>query len=91
MPRFHNINGVRVQFTVEEETARDVEEQRRTDKDAAIVARQPLTDWEKAIAATDIQMPRWFEDTVTDGSVILKPGLVKDNYDSKVALRGEKP
>ena len=45
MPRFHNINGVRVQFTAEEETARDVEEQRRTDKDAAIVARQPLTDW----------------------------------------------
>ena len=27
MPRFHNINGVRVQFTAEEETARDVEEQ----------------------------------------------------------------
>ena len=27
MPRFHNINGVKVQFTAEEETARDVEEQ----------------------------------------------------------------
>ena len=27
MPRFHNINGVRVQFTAEEETARDAEEQ----------------------------------------------------------------
>ena len=26
MPRYHNINGVRVQFTAEEETARDVEE-----------------------------------------------------------------
>jgi|TARA_R100001530_G_scaffold628_3_gene1043 hypothetical protein len=26
MPRFHNINGVRVQFTAEEETARDAEE-----------------------------------------------------------------
>jgi len=26
MPRFHNINGNRVQFTVEEETARDTEE-----------------------------------------------------------------
>ena len=23
MPRYHNINGVRVQFTAEEETARD--------------------------------------------------------------------
>ena len=27
MPRFHNINGNRVQFTAEEETARDIEEQ----------------------------------------------------------------
>ena len=27
MPRYHNINGIRVQFTAEEETARDVEEQ----------------------------------------------------------------
>ena len=26
MPRYHNINGVKVQFTVEEETARDNEE-----------------------------------------------------------------
>ena len=27
MPRFHNINGERVQFTADEETARDAEEQ----------------------------------------------------------------
>ena len=27
MPRYHNINGERVQFTVAEETARDAEEQ----------------------------------------------------------------
>ena len=26
MPRYHNINGVRVQFTAEEETTRDAEE-----------------------------------------------------------------
>ena len=26
MPRFHNIDGVKVQFTAEEETARDAEE-----------------------------------------------------------------
>ena len=26
MPRFHNINGTKVQFTAEEETARDIEE-----------------------------------------------------------------
>ena len=27
MPRFHNVNGVRIQFTAEEEVARDLEEQ----------------------------------------------------------------
>ena len=27
MPRFHNVNGVRIQFTAKEETARDLEEQ----------------------------------------------------------------
>ena len=26
MPRFHNVNGVRIQFTAEEETQRDAEE-----------------------------------------------------------------
>ena len=33
MPRYHNINGNRVQFTAEEETARDAEE--KTWSDAA--------------------------------------------------------
>ena len=31
MPRYHNINGNRVQFTAEEETARDIEEQAYAD------------------------------------------------------------
>ena len=31
MPRYHNINGNRVQFTAEEETARDAEEQAWSD------------------------------------------------------------
>jgi len=31
MPRYHNINGNKVQFTEAEETARDVEEQAWTD------------------------------------------------------------
>ena len=31
MPRFHNINGNKVQFTAEEETARDAEEQAWSD------------------------------------------------------------
>ena len=31
MPRYHNINGNKVQFTAEEETARDAEEQAGAD------------------------------------------------------------
>jgi hypothetical protein len=31
MPRYHNINGNKVQFTAEEETARDTEEQAHAD------------------------------------------------------------
>ena len=31
MPRYHNINGTKVQFTAEEETARDAEEKAWTD------------------------------------------------------------
>ena len=32
MPRFHNINGNKVQFTAEEETARDAEEKAWSDE-----------------------------------------------------------
>ena len=35
MPRYHNINGVRVQFTAEEETARDYEETAWTNGEVA--------------------------------------------------------
>ena len=35
MPRYHNINGVRVQFTAEEETARDNEETSWTNGEVA--------------------------------------------------------
>ena len=32
MPRYHNINGVKVQFTAEEETARDAEDKAWADE-----------------------------------------------------------
>ena len=38
MPRYHNINGVKVQFTAEEETARDAEE--KAWEDGAVVRAQ---------------------------------------------------
>jgi hypothetical protein len=62
MPRFHNIDGVNVQFTEAEETARDAEEQAwfdgedtraaagvRTERDAKLSA----CDW---MAASDVTM-----------------------------------
>ena len=62
MPRFHNINGERVQFTAEEETARDEEEQAwadgANDRAAAQVreerdAKLTACDW---MAGSDVTM-----------------------------------
>jgi len=72
------------ELTAEEETARDAEQ-------LAYANEAPIRQWITDIQATDNEMPRWFEDAVTEGSVVLQPGRVKDNYDAKVALRGTKP
>jgi len=62
MPRFHNINGERVQFTAEEETARDAEEQAwadAADTRIAVAVREERddklaeTDW---MASSDLTM-----------------------------------
>jgi len=62
MPRYHNIDGQRVQFTAEEETARDAEEQAwaagANDRAAAQVrkerdAKLAATDW---MANSDVTM-----------------------------------
>ena len=45
MPRFHNINGNKVQFTAEEETARDAEEAQ------AVIDSQARKDVRAAAAA----------------------------------------
>ena len=53
MPRFHNIDGVRVQFTAEEETARDAEEKAWADGalDRALI--QLREDRNNLLAKTD--------------------------------------
>jgi len=53
MPRFHNINGVKVQFTAEQETARNVEEQTWRDGafDREIVELRKVRNWR--LAETD--------------------------------------
>ena len=44
MPRFHNVNGIRTQFTAEEETARDAEEAQAVIDMAARDTRQATID-----------------------------------------------
>jgi len=53
MPRFHNINGVRVQFTAEEETARDAEEQAHADAAPARALAGLRERRTRLLAATD--------------------------------------
>ena len=64
MPRFHNINGTNVQFTSQEETARDAEEATwaaAADTRAAIQVREErnaklaASDW---MGNNDVTMPR---------------------------------
>ena len=63
MPRYHNINGEMVQFSADEETARDAEEQAwaagANDRAAAQVREKrdiklAETDW---MASSDVTMP----------------------------------
>ena len=53
MPRYHNINGNRVQFTAEEETARDAEEQAWADGALARAQANLRSRRDALLAATD--------------------------------------
>ena len=53
MPRYHNINGNRVQFTAEEETARDAEEQAWADAAPARALATLRTRRNRLLAETD--------------------------------------
>jgi len=53
MPRYHNINGERVQFTAEEEAARDAEEQAWADGANDRAAAQVREERDAKLAACD--------------------------------------
>ncbi len=53
MPRYHNINGNRVQFTAEEEAARDAEEQAWTDAAPARALADLRSKRDRLLAASD--------------------------------------
>ena len=74
MPRFHNINGVSVQFTAEEETARDNEE-------AAVLAAAP------ARALADLRSKRNRLLAETDYLALSDSTLTSDMRTYRQALR----
>jgi len=53
MPRYHNINGNKVQFTAEEETARDAEEQAWADGALARALADMRVKRNRLLAETD--------------------------------------
>ena len=53
MPRYHNIKGNRVQFTAEEETARDAEEKAWADGAVARAQANLRADRNRKLAETD--------------------------------------
>ena len=53
MPRYHNINGNRVQFTAEEETARDAEEKAWADAAPARALADLRSKRNRLLAETD--------------------------------------
>ena len=84
MPRHHMINGVKVDFTAEEETARDAEE-------LAWSNAKPTEDWKIVMQETDDGMPRSLEDVL---DIIPTEGLAQatlDRYNAKKTLRATKP
>ena len=85
MHRFHNIDGNRVQFTTEEETARDAEE-------LAWANAKPMNDWKSSMQETDAGMSRVNED-ILDGMAD-KSGVAQitlDKLQAKKDLRATKP
>ena len=53
MPRYHNISGTKVQFTADEETARDAEEQAWADAAPARALADLRTKRNRLLAETD--------------------------------------
>ena len=77
MPRYHKVNGVRIQFTAEEETARDIEEKAWADGalDRALVGlrekRNSLlakTDWTSGSDVTMSDAMRTYRQQLRDAT-----------------------
>ena len=83
MARTHNIDGIKVPFTNQEEIDRDAEE-------LAVANEKPMRDWKESMQGTDSGMPRFLEDLITSNSLVI-PAEMKKRYDDKSKIRGERP
>jgi len=85
MPRHHMINGVKVDFTAEEETARDAEE-------LVELNARPMNEWKDSMTKTDPGMPRYAED-ILDGMADKSsvPQITLDRLQAKKDLRAKMP
>jgi len=84
MTRHHMIDGVKVDFTPEEETAQDAVE-------AAIEEARPLTEWFSDMKRSDIDVSRVMEDIYSGVDPALVPEITRDKIAAKKALRAERP
>jgi len=85
MPRHKIVDGLKIMFTVEEETARDA-------KEVKWLADKPMKNWLQEINDSDGELiPRYLEDLITDNPSLTIHEKMKKRYDDKVALRATKP
>ena len=78
MPRFHNINGNRVQFTAQEETARDAEEAQWLIDKAAYDALQYQRDRASAYPPIVDQLDDIYHNGIDGWKATIK--VTKDKY-----------
>ena len=78
MPRFHNINGVKVQFTEAEETARDAEEAQWLIDKADYDAKQYQRDRKAEYPAIEDQLDDIYHNGIDGWKATIK--VTKDKY-----------
>ncbi len=86
MPRYHNVDGVRIKFTKEEEVKRDIEE--KQDELA-----KPLKLWVTTMKSSDgILITRELEEHIKhDHGGVTNSLVLKKYYELKKELRDTKP
>jgi len=83
MARHKMVNNIKVMFTAEEEAFRDAEE-------LAVANAKPMNNWKSSMQETDGGMPRFLEDLITSNSLVI-PAVMRERYDVKIKIRGERP